>query len=280
MTQWLVNFAVMTALQTPFLLALGLHYDVLRRHNFLLGSAYALALCLVVGLLQPAGVFMAVAAAFLAVLAVLLLSEFLVFGPLERFGRTADEILIATLGANILLEQVLSVAFGDRIRFPSVSAEPAVQWFLGLPPAASAIPIGLAILFACAVLFHRTEAGARLVALGENALLFRALGFSPTAWRVIALAIVALVLACSAIGAANVTGAYPTAGFGLVILGFLTRLLGGPVHRPRFLLTAVSVIAFDQLVSAVLPGQWRTLVLFSALLLLIIRRSLVARSTD
>lgn len=280
MTQWLVNFAVMTALQTPFLLALGLHYDVLRRHNFLLGSAYALALCLVVGLLQPAGVFMAVAAAFLAVLAVLLLSEFLVFGPLERFGRTADEILIATLGANILLEQVLSVAFRDRIRFPSVGAEPAVQWFLGLPPAASAIPVGLAILFACAVLFHRTEAGARLVALGENALLFRALGFSPTAWRVIALTIVALVLACSAIGAANVTGAYPTAGFGLVILGFLARLLGGPVHRARFLITAVSVIAFDQLVSVVLPGQWRTLVLFSALLLLIIRRSLVARSTD
>lgn len=280
MMQGLVNFAVIAALQLPFLIALGLHYDVLRRHNFLLGSAYALALCLLVGLIQLAGAVVAVTAAFLITLALLLLCEFLLFGQLEKRGRAGDEILVATLGANIVLEQVLSVIFGDRIHFPAGAAEPAVQWFLSLTPATSAIPIGLSIVIVCVVLFRRTEAGARLVALGENPILFRALGFSPAVWRAIALAIIALMMVASAIGAANVTGAYPRAGFGLVILGFLARLLGGPVHSSKFILTALGVLAFDQMVSAVLPGQWRTLVLFSALLCLIIRRSFILRSAD
>lgn len=281
MAQWFVNTALMVTLQVPFLVALGLHFDVFRRHNFLLGSSYALVLCVLVATLRPLGPALAVSAAFTLGFAILVLSEFLLFAPLERVHRSPDQILIATLGANIVLEQVLSGTFGDRIRFPTAAmGESGTNWFINLEPYQTAIPIGIATLCVVAFVLARTEAGARLVALGENRLLFRAVGFRPLVWQVIALGMIALVLTLSGVAAINVTGAFPTAGFSLVILGFVTRLLGGPVHRLRFALVAAGVVILDQVAAVALPGQWRTLVLFSTLLLLIAIRSRGSRSDD
>jgi branched-subunit amino acid ABC-type transport system permease component len=112
-----------------------------------------------------------------------------------------------------------------------------------------------------------------MIALGENPDLFRSLGFSVVRTQLVALALVSATLSLSALSVVELTGAYPTAGFPLVILGLLTRLIGGPAHRVAFYLAAVGVTVFDQAAAIILPGEWRTVALFGALLLLIARRS-------
>ena len=77
-SQWLLNTATAAALQLPFLVVLGLHYDVLRRHNFLLGGAFACALSVTVWAASADLPFAAVAAlALAATFGALVLAELL-----------------------------------------------------------------------------------------------------------------------------------------------------------------------------------------------------------
>lgn len=268
MQQGLLNAATVLALQAPFLYALGLHFDVLRRHNFALGAAHALALSVMVNGYAAMGPIAAAGAAVVAAAALLLAGEALLFRPLERRGRTPDQILIASLGLNIVCEEALSASFGDAIRFPS-GGDGLGGLLLALPPLQLAAPLSVLTVGGLLLVLTRSEPGARLVALGENPSLFAVLKLGPATWRYAAVALSGGVVAIGAVEAATVTGAYPTAGFPLVILGFATRLLGGPVHTPRFAVAAVGVVGFDQAVAAALPGEWRTPLLFAALLVLL-----------
>lgn len=270
--QGLTNAAAILALQAPFLYALGLYFDVLRRHNFALAAAHALALGLIAR--AYAWPIIAFALAFAAVALLLVASEAALYRPLERAKRSPDQVLIASLGLNIVLEQILSAGFGDTIRFPS-SGGGFGAWLLGLSPLRLAGPLSLATLTMLLLTLTRSEIGARIVALGENPTLFAILRLRPVLWRYAAIVAVAFVITVGAFAAAPVTGAYPAAGFPLVILGFATRLLGGPVHRPRFALAVAGVVSFDQLVAATLPGEWRTPLLFGGLLVLLSIRGLL-----
>ncbi len=281
MVPWLFNTALILAFQAPVLLAVGLHFDVLRRHNFLIGAVYALVALTIVSGLARYGPAVAIGAGFVSACLALGFAEILIYGPLERAGRSADEILIATLGANLVLEQILSLLFGDRIQFPHPTAEQdIVAGLMALPPTATALPLGIVSIIALALILAKSETGARLTALGENQILFRSLGFTPAIWRGATLVMVAATLTIGAVAAANLTGASPTAGFSLVILGFVTRLLGGPVHRLRFYIVSALVVTADQAAAVALPGEWRTLALYAVLLILISVRARTAMAVD
>ena len=276
MAQWLLNTAIVAALQTPFFIALGLHYDVLRRHNFALGGAYAAALCITVALtrsLQSIWIALPIALAIVCLLLVLL--ELAVFRPLDRLGRSADEVLIASLGVNIVLEQVLSGVFGDAIRFSPAAPDQAdwLQHWMTASPTQFAMVAGALAIVSAYVLLRRTETGLRLTALGDNRLLFRAVGLSPETWGIVALIVVGALVTASSVAAVNITGAYPSAGFNLVILGFVARLVGGPLNSVRFLIAAIAISVFDQAAAALMPNQWRTMLLFAVLFGLIAMRA-------
>jgi branched-subunit amino acid ABC-type transport system permease component len=73
----------------------------------------------------------------------------------------------------------------------------------------------------------------------------------------------------------RIFGASPNAGFNLVILGFVARLVGGPVNRPLFAGAVFGVIVLDQLAALMLPNQWRQMIVFGVLLLVIVARTRV-----
>ena len=280
MTAWLLNAALMFALQMPILFALGLYYDVFQRHNFFIGGAFALCTAFSISLIDSGLNSLFVLVTLYAVVFILLfIADAVFFSTLEKRGRTSDELLIASLGLYIVIEQANSIIFGDRIKFPDLAsnADPTVlQLLLETSPHIYVIGISLVALILIAAFFRWSEAGAKLTALAENPMLFRTLGFNSFIWRSITLCIVTAFLVTGSIISANVVGAYPTMGFNLVVLGFLARLLGGPVYRIRFAVTALAIIITDQIIAIALPGQWRlfvvSLVLFSALALLIHNR--------
>lgn len=269
----LFNASLSISLQLPFIIALGLFYDVFRHHNFALGSVFALTSCILVRLVS-AEVPVWASALVAALIAMLLLGllQFCIFEPLKK-RRSADETLIATLGASIVIEQAAAVYFGDRIRFAAVNADPMTSWYLGAATQEVSVVVGLSLVAMIYLLIRLTEPGLRLIALGESPLLFKSLGWPERPWQIFALAFVALIIGISAFAAVPLVGARPGAGFPLVLLGLLTRIAGGPTHRARFLITGIIVIALDQIAAAVLPGAWRTIALFGALFLLIVFRS-------
>jgi branched-chain amino acid transport system permease protein len=269
----LYNAGLSVSLQLPFIVALGLFFDIFRHHSFALGSAFALASCVLVHLLSSGAALWA-SAALATLIATLLLGflQFCVFEPLKK-RRSGDEILIATLGASIVIEQAAAVYFGDRIRFAPANAEPLTNWYLGTGAQEVSMIVGFGLVAVIYLLLRLTEPGLRLIALGESPLLFKSLGWRERPWLILALVFVAVIISVSAVAAVPLMGARPGAGFPLVLLGLLTRIAGGPAHRLWFILTGIAVIALDQLAAVILPGAWRTIALFGALFLLIVFRS-------
>ena len=241
------------------------------------GAALSVLLADALGLpALPAGPLAAIAGAGgLAALFGTVISR-LVVAPMAN--RSGQHVLVASAGLMIALEEFLRLTQGARtLWLPPIFNAPitlarAPGFDVTLTPmmlvtAASAVVAGLALILFLA----RSRFGRQWRAVSDDALAAELFGISRL--RVLSVSF-ALAAALAGFAGALVALHYGGIGFAggstLGLLALMAAILGGIGSVPGAMLGGCLIGALDAAWSAVLPGDWREVVMFAALSLVLV----------
>lgn len=262
-------------------LSFGLIYSVVRFFHFAHGATIAFGAYAgyVVGVQAGAQPLIGAlsASALGAALGVCL--EVVVYQPFRKREATATTLLLVSLGAYTVLQNLLSIVFGDATRSLRRGSAPMLAGLATLvtvPQAAliiTSIVVGLMLLLWMRV----SEAGMRFRATAADPDLFRTLGGSPRAVILAAMALGSALAGLTGWLVAWDIGMTPDMGFNALLVAVVVALVGGPSSIGGIAAAAVGLASLEVLAVALLPAKWMTSVAFLVLLLaMLFRRGALA----
>ncbi|MET8352592.1 branched-chain amino acid ABC transporter permease [Micromonospora sp. NPDC005206] len=257
------------------LMALGfsLAFGILRVINFAHGAFYVVGgyaaywLTHELGLPYPVGVV----AAVLVTAAIGYAFELFI---IER--RIDDHLatIVLTLGASLIGGASMLALFGAQaMQFGGALSGTFNVGDVYLPKArVLTILVAAAAIFAVYQLLYRTRLGNALRALTDDREMAISMGMRPKVLFPLAFAI--------ATGLAGLTGALVTPQFSLapfvgehvLMISFLTVILGGLGSLPGAVIAAILVGLVESFVGVYVGGSWAPLILFSGILVLLVAR--------
>lgn len=287
MIQSLLNGVIQGLLLAAVGVAFSLVYATTRVFHIALGAIYTLAPYVLLGALHVgmpwfAGAACAVLAAVVAGLA----TEELMHWPLDRRRAPPEVHFISSLGAFLVLGQVVVLVWGNdaqvlRAGIDTVFAAGGLRVTAGQVIGAGVAIAALAGVFAW---LHWTDVGLQFRAMAGNPSLLATLGrdIRRLRWSVFALS--GALAAVVALAAARDVGFDPNVGMRTVLVGVAATIVGG---RGSFAGAAVAGLVLGVLRAQVVwhaSARWEdatTFVLLAAFLLLVPGglRSLVAGGT-
>jgi branched-chain amino acid transport system permease protein len=200
----------------------------------------------------------------------------IVYQPLLR--RRTDEmgLLTASLGVLIVLEYILTIAFGpegatldpEGLRSPmSPDFPPVLDWF------SAAILLTTAFMFAALQLaMTRTGAGRSLRAVADNPDLARVIGVdTPSVYRQVAALAAVLSLPAAAFLLFN-TGLAPSEALHFVLVSAVVAIIGGRGSMLGALVAGLAIGVAESATTWQLATGWRQLVTFAFLYFLLLVR--------
>nr|VFJ47941.1 MAG: Branched-chain amino acid ABC-type transport system, permease component [Candidatus Kentron sp. DK] len=263
-TTHLDNYLLSLAISAPFVYGIGLFRSVFGYFNFALGGYFSFALYVtyLFGQGEAAGGI----ALVLGIVAMALMLHYLLFQPMRRSGASPDRLLIVGLGIYIIFEQILSIGFGDRIRF-GVSSGSVLNLGISIPPDILLIT-GASVIISAFLFFMRfSETGEAIRALAENESLTRIVGVSVRKTGFVVLLMSTGLVVAGGILASMEIGAYPTAGFQPVVLAFAVSLLGGSVFGTRYFFVLIGLVAVEYFTRAFIAAHWSATVTYGFVLI-------------
>lgn len=199
-----------------------------------------------------------------------------IYGPLLR--RQTDEmgLLTASLGVLIVIEYVLTLAFGpegaaidaDKLRHPILSGSlPVLDGF------SVVILVTTGVTFwALHLLMTRTQIGRRLRAVASNPELARIIGIQTFAVTRQVAALAALLSFPGAVFLLFSTGVAPSEALHIVLVSAVVAILGGRGSLVGALIAGLLVGIAESATSWQLATGWRQLVTFSILYVVLLVR--------
>lgn len=253
-----INLMMSFAVLAPFIFAFSLYRSVFGYFNFALASLYTVGLY---GLALSNGNLMSMIYAFLLIgisIFVLSIFQIKVLGTMQNKKATQGQLLIVSLGAYIVFEQVLSIVFSERIMFPSPTSAEIGD--------ATIIRTAIMLVMLVTWVLLKTEFGARVQAIVENPSLSKTVGLNIDAIKLVSFFAILALTVSSGILASSETGAFPRAGFNPAILGFAVALLGQDIFRLKFFIYLGGIIGLQYCSTFVFSASWSATVLYSVLL--------------
>lgn len=182
-----------------------------------------------------------------------------VYRPLRRQGLESWQIMIASLGLYVVLQNMISMIWGDStLSFRTWEIKVGHEFMGAYITDVQIIAIvGTVILLFLSHLFmQRTHIGRQIKAVASNPELSRVLGISETkaiAWSV---GIGTGLAACAGILIAADIDMTPTMGFNWLLYGVVAMIIGG-MGRMRYLLLGSLLLATAQHLSAYyIDSKW------------------------
>lgn len=182
-----------------------------------------------------------------------------VYRPLKRQGLESWQMMIASLGLYVVLQNVISMIWGDStLSFRTWEIKVGHEFMGAYITDVQIITIvGTVILLFLSHLFmQRTHIGRQIKAVASNPELSRVLGISETkaiAWSV---GIGTGLAACAGILIAADIDMTPTMGFNWLLYGVVAMIIGG-MGRMRYLLLGALLLATAQHLSAYyIDSKW------------------------
>jgi branched-chain amino acid transport system permease protein len=264
---------ILVAASAILLMAVGfvLAFNVTRFFHFAHGilftaGAYAaFALHRAGGLPLIVSMFLGVAVT--AVLGVL--TELAVYRPLRGRGASAMVLLLASLGVYILLQNAISMAFGDKtqtLRSADVGQGIVICGAKMTCVQFATIGVTLVLLIAVALLLSRTKVGRAMKAVANDSQLAAVSGIESN--RVI---LWTFALGSALAGAAGILVALdldmtPTMGMNALMLGVVAVIVGGVKSSPGIACGALLLAVAQQMAIWTLGSVWQDSVAFVVLL--------------
>lgn len=276
-TQLVVNALVTGLCVALFAVGFGVIYSAGRFFNFAHAVSYSAgayaAYTLVVILHEPFWLAITCSLIFAALTGILM--DLLVFAPLRRRGAASLGLFLASLGLMVVLQNIVSVLFGEqtyaiseaavREGFPLVGARVTpVQ----LVNAAMSIAATSGLWF----LIYRTGYGRMLRAIACDQDLALVTGIRVPTVVCLTFALTSALAGLSGILAAYDTGLSPSMGFNALLIGVAAALIGG-MGSVRGVVFACILIALVRNLSVLwLPSQWQDATVFVVLIIFLIAR--------
>ncbi len=182
-----------------------------------------------------------------------------VYRPLKRQGLESWQMMIASLGLYVVLQNVISMIWGDStLSFRTWEIKVGHEFMGAYITDVQIITIvsSVILLLLSHLFIQRTSIGRQIKAVASNPELSRVLGISETkaiAWSV---GIGTGLAACAGILIAADIDMTPTMGFNWLLYGVVAMIIGG-MGRMRYLLLGALLLATAQHLSAYyIDSKW------------------------
>lgn len=259
--QIIVNILLLVSIYSLIVVSFHLVYKILSFLTIVHAASLNLAAYMVytASMLWGISLWLAVPLAIAVVVLLMLGINQWVYRPLKRQGLESWQMMIASLGLYVVLQNVISMIFGDStLSFRTWEIKVGHE-FIGayitdvqiITIVSSIILLLLSLLF-----MQRTSIGSQIKAVASNPELSSVLGISETkaiAWSV---GIGTGLAACAGILIAADIDMTPTMGFNWLLYGVVAMIIGG-MGRMRYLLFGALLLATAQHLSAYyIDSKW------------------------
>lgn len=275
--QLIVNGLVAGGLYALVAVGFGLIYSTARFFNFAHGTTFAWAAYAAFALGSMANLPMGVALVGGAVFGTLLGigTESWVYRPMRRRNSSGLVLLIVSLGLYTVLQNVISLIFGDSVKSLRTGA---IAEGVTLGPATitpvQVYIVATAVVLICAVsgMLAWTRSGKAIRAIASDMDLALVSGIDAERTVLLAFAVGSALAAVAGVLAGLDVGMVPTMGAEALMMGIVASLVGGVGSAPGAALGGLLLGEVQQLGIWHIGSEWQGAVAFALLLLFLLLR--------
>lgn len=241
------------------------------------GATFTIAAYLFYMLDAKFGVHWSIGIVVAAAAAVLfgILTDRLVYAPIERHEGSFFTVFVASLGIATIVQNLIGTIFGRGFVTVTTPLSKSVQLADGLyvsPLAGIAVLCGIACFTALQLFLTRTHIGMALRALSENKELVRAYGLNPRQLSTFALALGSLFVVPGALITAASSGLNPSIGAHVMLISIAATIVGGVGSLAGAACGGLLLGLAENLALWGLAPQWSEAITFIVLVVFIIFR--------
>lgn len=239
----------------------GLVLAVTHIFHFAHAAVFALAGFLAFALTKQIGLpfLAALPAAALLTMAAGLAIHFVAYRPLLKRSATTFTIILASIGVQFALENILALVWGtsgrylnDPISGPVLTLGPVIFTLTDIVVIATAIGLLLATLG----FMRYTTLGRAMLAYADNPTMARVVGISPTAVATTSVMIASLLVVPAAIATGWYSSLVPTMGMRPLLYAVAAVVIGGVGSISGAFIGAFVLALLGAVISAALPAFW------------------------
>jgi branched-chain amino acid transport system permease protein len=270
-SQFLLNGIIAGSVYTLFALGFSLIYQTTRFFHFAHGTVYTFGAYFAYLFFVQLGFDRWLAFPFACVATMLLgvALEVGIYKPMRNRKATDLTLLIASLGLYIVLQNVISMVWGDdtkTMRTGEVVEGHAVLGARITNIQIAIIATSLALITLIALMLTRTKFGKALRALANDPELARLSGINSDRYIMYAFAIGYFLAAVAAIMISFDTDMTPTMGFNALVMGVIAVIVGGIGSLPGAALGGLLIGLAQNLGVYWLPSKWQDTIAFVILI--------------
>ena len=198
-----------------------------------------------------------------------------IYKPMRKKSATDLTLLIASLGLYVVLQNIISMAWGDDTKTMRTGEVVEGHLFLGARITDVQIPIIVAsafLIMLMALILTQMKFGKSLRALANDPELARLSGINSDRYILYTFAIGSFLAAVASIMISFDTDMTPTMGFNALLMGVTAVIVGGVDSLPGAALGGLLIGLAQNLGVAVLPSQWQDTIAFGILILFLLFR--------
>lgn len=238
---------------------------------FTLGAYFAYLYVSIIGLPLVASILIAILSATI----IGILIELIVYRPLRRIGTTPLILLLSSLGIYIVLQNIISIVFGDdtkTLRSGIVQEGIAIFGSRITPVQITIVIVSVALLIGCWVLMRYTKMGRAMRAIASDQNLALVSGIDTDKVILFVFALGSTLAAVAAILISYDIDMTPTMGMNALMMGVVAVIVGGVGSIPGAALGGF-LLAFAQNFGVwKISSQWQDAIAFIVLLIFLLYR--------
>lgn len=276
--QILVNIIISSAHISLIAIGFGVIYRIARFFHFAHAAVYTVSayMAYVVENLLGGNVLLGIVVGIAAGAALGGLMELSIFAPLRRTGASPVVLLVASLGILIILQNAISLVFGDQVRSVGWPAEAnSSRGVIGARITTfqfTLLGAALAATLLLALLLKITRQGMTLRAVANDQALAQSIGIDVNRATLLAFVIGSTLAGMAGVLWAHNTALSPMMGFGALLMGVVAAVVGGVGSLPGALIGAILVSSAQQLAMWQFPSEWQDAIVFLILILFLLMR--------
>jgi branched-chain amino acid transport system permease protein len=202
------------------------------------------------------------------------LMEVWLYRPLGRRKATSSIYIIASLGVYIVVQNVISMIFGNQNLF--INTEPADAYRVGtiIIDDSQILNIVFGLLFSiiCYFFLKKTNLGKDIAAFADNSFLAEILGFNIRFLRLAIFFIGSCLSGFGAILLAINLGIDPHFGLNIILISLVAVTVGGISVLAGGAIGGLSVGILQGVIAVKVPAQWETSAMFLLLVIFLLFR--------
>lgn len=203
------------------------------------------------------------------------LMELVIYRPLRRNGSNQLVLLLSSLGIYIVLQNVISMVFGDetrRIRSGVVKEGLNIFEARITPIQIMTICVSAALVILLSIFLRKTKIGTSMRAVANDPMLASVSGINSNAVILRAFAIGSALAGLAGILVSLDIDMSPTMGMNALMMGIVAVIIGGVKSIPGIALGAMLLATAQHLGAWYIGSQWQDAIAFLILMVFLVVR--------